>query len=127
LPYNRVRIRFAGSARVNLPENLPEFFHFLIRSESNPEHLVQGRKGPTYCHTTMKHFLDPKMQVTQDTGGKIRMVETDVQEISSRLKFTISHSRKLPRAGVWAQFGHSCTTAAKPRNPRTILFKGTPT
>src|SRR5438874_11450744 len=81
LPYNRVRIRFAGSARVNLPENLPEFFHFLIRSESYPEHVVQRRKGPTYCHTTTKHFLSERPHLTPDINHQEIGVRFDVTNV----------------------------------------------
>src|SRR5437660_11116232 len=69
------------STCVNLPENLPEFLHFLIRSESHPQHLVQRRKGPTYCHAMTQHFLSERTHITADVNHYKISVRFDVTNV----------------------------------------------
>src|SRR5437773_5407412 len=73
--------RFGISTCVNLPENLTEFLHFLIRSESHAQHLVQRRKWPTYCHTATKHFLSERAHITADVNHYEISVRFDVTNV----------------------------------------------
>jgi hypothetical protein len=65
---------------------------------------VSGHEGSAVEALQELFANDPKMRVTQESDGKIRMVETASRETSLRLKFTTSHFLPTTTAQKWRRW-----------------------